>query len=403
MSLRQFRDWIRIVIAPDWMLWGALASLFCTWTFEWLLRLCVPWIARLSAPSVSDSELYLPEIPSIHLASVLLVAFLYGGYRGVAFHPLRNRRYGLWLAQTPWKFSMPLPLGPIELVWQDVAALLAMICLSLLPPQEFNFVLYVPAAFLLAYCAMHIAPLQQLGSYRDVCVTIVVFAGAILFGRSPLALLSLAVAFYGFIYAEIRRSMRDFPFTFKRRRTLGLVPYVMRRPPEIGLPILPSRDTNAGNALLFFVNRHALLVGAATGIMFFSIAFQCRSAKEFDVALPYVHRLISMILIVVRTFAYLVGHLPPISFRGRIATRRWMLPGYDIMFVAPLVALFVAFVLPKLLLLISVPPIVAFPFSTAVTIWLCFGMRPTIVEWHYTGHFRIPNEIPGKRQEFVRA
>jgi hypothetical protein len=385
------------------MLWGALASLLCTWTIEWLLRLGVPWIARLSAPIVSDSELYLPEIPPIHRASVLLVAFLYGGYRGVAFHPLGNRRYGTWLAQTPWQFSMPLPLGPIQLVWQDVAALLAMMCLALLPPHEFNFALYVPATFLLTYCAAQIAPLKQLRSDRDVCVAILVFACALLIGRSPLALLSLALAFYGFTYAETRQSMRDFPFKFERRKALGLVPYVVTRPPDIGLPILPSHDLDAGNPLLYFVNRHALIVAVAIGIMFFSIAFQFRAEKDFDVGLLYIYRLIWMILIVVRIVTYLVGHLPPISIMGRIATRRWILPGYDVIFIAPLVALFIALALPKLLLLIGVPPLVAFPFSTAATVWLCFGMRPTIVEWHYTGHFRIPNESPNKRREFVRA
>jgi hypothetical protein len=234
-------------------------------------------------------------------------------------------------------------------------------------------------------------------------VAILAFACAILVGRSPLALLSLALAFYGFIYAEIRRSMRDFPFTFERREALALVPYVATKPPEIGLPILPSRDGDAGNALLYFVNRYALLVGVAAGIMYFSIAFQFRNEKDFDVGLLYIYRLIWVILIVVRAFTYLVGHLPPISIMGRIATRRWILPGYDVMFIAPLVALFVALALPKLLLLIGVAPLVAFPFSTAVIVWVCFGMRPTIVEWHYTGHFRIPNESLGKRQQFVRA
>jgi hypothetical protein len=215
--------------------------------------------------------------------------------------------------------------------------------------------------------------------------------------------LSLALAFYGFTYAEIRRSMSDFPFTFERRKALALVRYVATKPPEIGLPILPSRDGDAGNALLYFVNRYALLVGAATGIMYFSIAFQFRNEKDFDIGLLYIYRLIWMILIVVRIVTYLAGHLPPISIMGRIAARRWILPGYDVMFIAPLVALFVALALPKLLLLIGVPPLLAFPFSTAMTVWVCFGMRPTIVEWHYTGHFRIPNEGLGKRQQFVRA
>jgi hypothetical protein len=403
VSLRQFRDWIRVVIAPDWILWGALTSVFCLWVVELILRLALPSMARLSAPSLTDSELYLPEIPPIHGAAVLLAALLYGTYRGVAFHPLGNRRYGVWLAQTPWKFSMPMPLGPIQLVWQDVAAIVALMCLAWLPPQELNAALYVPAAFLFAYCAMHIATFHQLGAYRDVVVATVVFAGAILVGRSPVALLALAAVLYRFTYTEIRRSMHDFPFTSKRREELGLVPYIINRPLEIGLPILPSLYVESGYGPLYFVNRYALFVGAVAGILFFSSAFHFRNEKDFEVGLRYVFRLISLLLIVARTLSYLVGHLPPISIAGRVVTRQWILPGYDKMLVAPLVALFATFALPQVLLLFGLPTIVAFPLSLAATVWLCFGIRPTIVEWHYTGHFRIPNESPGKRQQFVRA
>ena len=74
----------------------------------------------------------------------------------------------------------------------------------------------------------------------------------------------------------------DFPFTFERRRALGLIPYVVNRPPEIGLPILPSRNLDAGYGQLCLVNRYALLVGGAAGILFFSIAFHFRNEKDFD-------------------------------------------------------------------------------------------------------------------------
>ncbi|HVT30940.1 MAG TPA: hypothetical protein VHE81_23240 [Lacipirellulaceae bacterium] len=132
--------------------------------------------------------------------------------------------------------------------------------------------------------------------------------------------------------------------------------------------------------------------------------FQFRDdTTDYTGGLVLAHGLIAFIAIAVRTIAYLAGHLPPISFVGRFATRRWIIPGYDAMFVAPLAALLVALALPQLLLTTGIPAVFAVPFIFAVTIWCCIGLRPTIVEWHYTGHFRIPMGRPGARQLFVRA
>jgi hypothetical protein len=47
-------------------------------------------------------------------------AALYAFFRLAYFHPVENRPYGAWLINSPWHYPEPLPLGPLELVWQDV-------------------------------------------------------------------------------------------------------------------------------------------------------------------------------------------------------------------------------------------------------------------------------------------
>ena len=63
--------------------------------------------------------------------------------------------------------------------------------------------------------------------------------------------------------------------------------------------------------------------------------------KSFDggayaIALP--------LAIAARLFIYCNGYLPPISLTGRLATGRWLNPGYDQIFVAPLLAALVGVV-----------------------------------------------------------
>ncbi len=80
---------------------------------------------------------------------VLGTTLLYAAFRCIYFHPVENRRYGSWLADTPWRHPQPLPLGPLHLVWQD--AVLVLVWSELLPTDTFSR-WTVPILFLLTYC-----------------------------------------------------------------------------------------------------------------------------------------------------------------------------------------------------------------------------------------------------------
>ena len=113
MSLRQFRDWIRIVIVPpDWILWGADERVLLVGRRVDLCGNCerfsLLWLKRAGQRTLFAGN------PTNPRCSSAVGSLAIRRLPGVAFHPLRNRRYGVWLAQTPWKFLMPLPLGPIS-------------------------------------------------------------------------------------------------------------------------------------------------------------------------------------------------------------------------------------------------------------------------------------------------
>ena len=69
--------------------------------------------------------------------SVLLfvAAVNQGSFRMLVFHPAFRGGYRTWLESTPWTYRKPLPLGPVELVWEDGLFLGPLILLSATQPE----------------------------------------------------------------------------------------------------------------------------------------------------------------------------------------------------------------------------------------------------------------------------
>ncbi|KPK76937.1 MAG: hypothetical protein AMJ79_05030, partial [Phycisphaerae bacterium SM23_30] len=57
----------------------------------------------------------------IRMLIILFSCGVYGFFRVRSFHPIFNHGYLQWLALSPWRFGKPLPLGPVHLVWVDLA------------------------------------------------------------------------------------------------------------------------------------------------------------------------------------------------------------------------------------------------------------------------------------------
>jgi hypothetical protein len=86
--------------------------------------------------------------------------------------------------------------------------------------------------------------------------------------------------------------------------------------------------------------------------------------------------------------------MPPLSLLGRVARRRPIIPGYDKVFVAPLLALLVA--VPLGCVALAAAPILGgygseTLLSAAVTLtwWILVGMGPGLEAWRLTGNCRI--------------
>jgi hypothetical protein len=91
----------------------------------------------------------------------------------------------------------------------------------------------------------------------------------------------------------------------------------------------------------------------------------------------------------VPTSKCLSGHASPINIWGRIRTGRWIIPGYDKIFLSPLVVGF--FLALSACLAIFSPQAVALNsgITAMLSVFFTIYLSPDLNEWRLTGHHRI--------------
>jgi hypothetical protein len=224
-------------------------------------------------------------------------------------------------------------------------------------------------------------------------------AGAILLTiQLPLVSLGIAFLLTSVIHYTIRLSLRDFPYSEKERRALKLLP--VKEPERIdlrwlGAPAVLQKWRLDLNPL------DALLIGASVGWAIFCASFHNLDDDRTGTQM-LAHGYLTVLLLLNRLWSYVTGHLPPVSLAGRVATGRFIIPSYDIVFAAPALAIIGWLALPIALIGIGVWPFIAWPITTAVTTAILLGAPPRYETWHFTGHFRETVGSVDKRR-FIQA
>jgi hypothetical protein len=90
-----------------------------------------------------------------------------------------------------------------------------------------------------------------------------------------------------------------------------------------------------------------------------------------------------------RLIVYLAGHAPPISEWGRLRTLRFIIPGYDCVFIVPTVTFFVGFLLPQGLRLAGISAGVAIGLSATAVLMLTLLGPPRLRQWQLTAPARL--------------
>jgi hypothetical protein len=91
-----------------------------------------------------------------------------------------------------------------------------------------------------------------------------------------------------------------------------------------------------------------------------------------------------------RAFIYMAMYWPPISLLGRIFTRRWIIPGYDYVVLAPLCILLTAIIGGIMINYVGQAyNSITYPLTMAAVCIVAINLGPSLGKWRLTGHYRL--------------
>jgi hypothetical protein len=375
--------WLRVVLPPAWVLvaFGALYAIFegSLRLLEWRLGV---WLA--------------PVHPRPGTTALCTGCLGYAGFRIVHFYPVCNRPYRQWLRNTPWSSSRLLPLGPVHLVWQDGVVLTVMALLAYLQPPDLN-PLHLVTIFLVAYQALLALNFRATGQWALFYAVAFGLGLVVRLWHYPWAAMATAVLVYPLAYAGLRRSQANFPWDLSWQEELhrGLSGqgkgYLAGEADMLGWPF-ERLWPKLPKGMRGISTRDAILASLLAGWWLYAVAsLPSDAGLRLGIVLT-VHLAAVALLVACRLVAYRTGHKPPINAWGRLWTFRWIIPGYDKVFLGPLAAVLIGVLLPEFSVAQGLEPEIALPLSLSVAMLACFCIGPSLLDWHLTGQHRL---VPG--------
>ena len=381
--IRPLVRWCRVVFPPWWaILTGALPYLILEPPYAW-----VRW--GLKMPDMAQRLL---EIRNV---CVGVACGVYAFYRVLAFHPLFHQAYGKWLAQTPWRVGKPLPLGPIR--WTPQDAVLLGIALAALRCVD-----WVPVAIACAVLSVHLLLLAlsfSLTGLRWHCYGLLALLGLAVrvVPWSPWASLAVVVLAHLPAYRTLDRSLARFPWQLPAWWIALNASSTAAR--KTGAPAFgqsaagwPFDQLSPRRPQVQISLREGTAIALLAGWFLHAAAANITDRPpDFDTAALLISACVlgAMVCVLGRILIYALTCWPPISLWGRIRTGRWIIPGYDRVFVAPLLSVLPAAVLLPLIPVLGLPWLLAGPACLAVTVWITLNVGPSLTEWKLTGKHRI--------------
>jgi hypothetical protein len=318
--------------------------------------------------------------------------------------------YRNWLESTPWCAGKPLPLGPPQLVLADALGLLALGAaawrLGGMPPLGLLLMLWL---FFAPYLILLAFALWLTGEAYVGFAVLAMVGLTVRLGLGPHAAIPpILLAGYGLAYLGYRRSLRRWPwparslFVYDLYRT-GLKPNPDAPPSgRFGWPFerLAPQFPLAPASI---PTREAILVPILVGWWVYASLALKPAAGPHTVSIVFMVASLGSLL---RLLLYVPGYEPPVSFLGRIATNRLIIPSFDQVFVTPLVAFAMSLAVPFWLGGSGVPWEAGTSIALTVVLLVLFLGGPSRQRWWLTAQARMtpasPNSAAAK-QEYVQV
>ena len=378
------RDW-RKVLPPR----GITVTLFVVYVLSYLPDL---YLIRLGFPVPK-------EIGGIRMPFLVIASGLYGYYRLRAFHPFYSRKYREWLCLIPWSVDKPLPQGPVHLIWAD---LITLVPLTALAYSNFKIAAPVPLiVFLCVYLVMIcITFVAERASFAVLCLFLAPFT-FYPFANRYFAVLVL-ILLYIICWVGLHQFLSGFPWNTKywKTDTVKELREQAIRQRVIGWPFR-------------YLNVYGTYEISISGAFILSLLLTWwLHVIRWVVGGPHFFAgLLIMLPICValfRAIIYACIYRPPISLLGRIFTGRLIIPGYDMIFIAPIYILLAGTLLPFALCLLGVNFTLTAEISFFMIFFLALSLPPNLREWRLTGAHRIsrhvqkiPHRLPNPQEQAV--
>src|ERR1043166_2955746 len=375
---------LRLVMPRGWIL-GLFAFMYLM--LEGILLLIETW-----DPSLID-------ITNFRNNLVLIACLLYGIHRVLSFHPVFQTPYRKWLELTPWTSRLPLPVGPIHLVWQDFVVLLGA---EVLLQGDVKTLWVEPARLLLAgylvFCLVALSGTSQ----RVIAYALAFGLGLVTrlwttpVGAYPQPIPSLVaeLTLYGLAYAGIRRSLATFPWElafWEKAKTASawnqpVFGETTSQAEWVGWPFnrlqpkLPSMMIRYSDGSL---------VSLLAGWWLYAVVSLVESESDRAEMFEIFYSMITGAAVIGRFLIYRAGHAAPIGFWGRVLTLRWIIPRHDQIYLVPFCAVLVAIAALYWVKKLEMPSDICGPISLTLTLIVILNMGPSLARWRFAGACRL--------------
>jgi hypothetical protein len=330
---------------------------------------------------------------------MLLMCGIFGVLRATSLHPLVWSPYGRWLASTPWQMPKPLPLGPIHLAPRDGVVLVVVMLLL----HDANVsLLRVPLVFLFTYLVALAATFAATDCKAFAYAVVFGLGLVVRFWFDPITSLWLAALVYALGYVGLRRSLAGFPWAKPWLTSVAepdfssaaLEKRMIDLQVKVGWPFdfIRPRQSPSGISTVDGVALSLLL-----GWWLYCVLANPMPPAEREGIFRFV-AIAAFGGIAVRLVRYTQNYRSPIGLWGRMFTLRWIVPGYDKVFVTPIAAA-VLFALTFRLPNAWAPGIhISGAFLVAMIAMVLLVGRPSLDEWRHTGSHRI---VPSKNAKLL--
>lgn len=383
--IRSFVRWMHRVLPPRWLVVTVVGSLIAVNVCQWCI---VGFVGGWDALQLGLDD----DLLRARMAVACLAAIGYGASRIGFFHPAFSLAYYQWLRRTPWNARKPLPVGPVHLVPQDLIVLIGIYAFTYGLPGLW---LIVPAAFLVAYLGGLAYSFRLTGLWGTAYVVLFGFVLALWLSVWPAVALGVLCALYGVARIGIRRSLERFPWDvsawhhFQVDSREGGLHVDGRTEPKLGWPYDLLRARPVGRAIARHDGLFAPLFAASCVWVVIATLGRQGAGSDTERFGAMMFTVIAFACILARLFAYLGNFWSPIGLWGRFATGRWIIPGYDRVFVAPGLSLIAMVAVLTLAELTAGSAAFFFPLGTALVMFITLNMGPSSRQWQLTGNHRI--------------